>query len=44
MLEANALSQPYTYLRNIQTGKSKKLFLSVEELSVWREIPTEAPT
>jgi hypothetical protein len=32
MPAANSLPQPPTYIRNIQTGKSKKLFLSVGEV------------
>jgi hypothetical protein len=34
-LEENSLSQLSTYLRNIQTGKSKKLFLFVGKVPGW---------
>jgi len=34
-LEENLLSQASTYVRNIQTGKSKKLFLSVGKVRSW---------
>jgi hypothetical protein len=38
---------PYTaptYLRNIQTGKSKEQFLSVEKLSGWEGNTDRSPT
>jgi hypothetical protein len=34
-LEENLLSKASTYLRNIQPGKSKKLFLSVGNVPGW---------
>jgi hypothetical protein len=39
----NSLPQPPTYIRNIQTGKSKKLFLSVEEVSGWEGNANRSP-
>jgi len=42
-LEENLLSQASTYVRNIQTGKSKKLFLSLGKDPGWGRIPAHNP-
>jgi len=43
MLAENSDPQPYTYERNIETGKSKKLFLSIGKFQAAGEISTTAP-